>query len=349
MKIVHFISGIDRGGAQRVVATLSTLQSEHHNVEIWLKCTKERSFSVPDSVRLTELSSSGCLSFLSSIRELRNRLSETKPDVLIAHTNRNTASAIIAGLLRGVPVIAVEHSVAEALQSRSLQVLRFILYPFARFVFVLSSDQMGKYPFSRTRIMPNPLPLRSLPDTISRVGRMHSEAVLRILFVGRLEWIKGCDRLLSILARTSVPFFLDIVGSGSLETKLFDQAKQLGIIQKVRFWGWQRDVNRFFRETDILTITSRLEGFGIVTIEAMAYGCIPIAYNVKGGLKDIIRDGIDGYLVSDGNVDEFVKRIEEVYYASDNIESVRKAARQRARQYLSGKIAEQWNRYLRRL
>jgi poly(glycerol-phosphate) alpha-glucosyltransferase len=59
-------------------------------------------------------------------------------------------------------------------------------------------------------------------------------------------------------------------------------------------------------------LTSRYEGFGLVVLESIAHGCPVVAYDVKYGPADIIRDGINGLLVEAGNIDALAAAIIQV-------------------------------------
>lgn len=343
MKIVHFLSALDRGGAQRMVAVLSEEQAKQHTVEIWLKCDKPHAFAVASSVRVRELSETGCLSFVDTVRTLKTMLSREYIDVIVAHTNRNTEPAIIASRLAGVPIVAMEHTVYAGLQSRAWRLLRLLTYPFASAVVVLSADQTEKYPWSRVRVIPNPIEDQFREARASRRGVGDQ---LRVVFVGRLESVKGPDRLLDICRHLSFPYHIDILGSGSQETQLRNLVDRTGMSSKVSFHGWKSDVTAFFDSADAIAITSRKEGFGLVAVEAMARGCLPVAYDVEGGLKDIIADGKDGFLVDDGDAYAFAMRLKQIWDNRDRVDEMRTASKTKSSRFSVVEISRRWDQLL---
>lgn len=127
----------------------------------------------------------------------------------------------------------------------------------------------------------------------------------RILFVGRLEPMKGVDTLLQAFAVTlrrtqgDSAVHLRIVGDGSERQRLERMAIELGIADRVTFVGkvaHDRIVTEY-AQAEIFCGLSRSEAFGNVFIEAQAAGCAVVGTNIQG-IPDIVHDGQTGMLVS---------------------------------------------------
>ncbi len=152
---------------------------------------------------------------------------------------------------------------------------------------------------------------------VNELQSMHVEWVPgRILFVGRLEPMKGVETLLEAFAvmvrRTHHDSFaavtlssskgdaahLRIVGDGSLRSSLERRAQELGIADRVTFAGAvsHDDIAREYASAEIFCGLSRSEALGNVFLEAQAAGCAVVATNV-GGIPDIVKDGETGLLV----------------------------------------------------
>ena len=86
---------------------------------------------------------------------------------------------------------------------------------------------------------------------------------------------------------------LVIVGEGELRGALTAQAEALGIADRVIFTGHRNDVLRFYGVFDVFVLSSKMEGVGGVTLEAMGMDC-PVVATDAGGVPEVVRDGVNG-------------------------------------------------------
>jgi glycosyltransferase involved in cell wall biosynthesis len=93
-----------------------------------------------------------------------------------------------------------------------------------------------------------------------------------------------------------------VVGDGTLRPALEDQARRLGIAERIVFTGWRSDLPRLYTDLDVLVVSSNNEGTPLSAIEAMATSCPVVATRV-GGIPDIITDEVTGRLVRPGEAE----------------------------------------------
>lgn len=135
--------------------------------------------------------------------------------------------------------------------------------------------------------------------------RYEIEDKLIVLFVGTLDPVKGAKYLVEsipiVLSHVPNAIFL-IVGNGPLRKYLEHLGKKLGVLQNLIFVGWvpPSQIPLFYVACNIFVLPSLSEGFGNATIEAMATGK-PVVGTSVGGTLDIIKDGVNGYLVEPKN------------------------------------------------
>lgn len=135
-----------------------------------------------------------------------------------------------------------------------------------------------------------------VPDTMPE--RMPSQKP-KLIYVGRLVPEKGVQRIMEALSRLrgELDFSFEIVGDGPYRQELEGLARRLQLEDKVRFLGWRQDIPLLLAQADFFVhFPVWEEGFGITVIEAMAAGCICVC-TPSGALKEIIRDGENGYIV----------------------------------------------------
>jgi glycosyltransferase involved in cell wall biosynthesis len=123
-------------------------------------------------------------------------------------------------------------------------------------------------------------------------------------WVGRMTGVKDTGAVLEIVrsARThGVDAVLCMVGDGPDRTRLEQLAHDLGIARACYFVGYQEDVAGYYRLFDAFVLPSVNEGTPVSAIEALASGT-PVVANRVGGVPDVVRDGLDGFLVDPGDV-----------------------------------------------
>lgn len=137
-----------------------------------------------------------------------------------------------------------------------------------------------------------------------------------LLWVGRLEKLKGVDILIGALAQLDErDFTLLIVGgderAGELRAELEAQAREAGIAENVRFTGAvaHDELPVYYSAADVCVVPSYYESFGLVAVEAMACGT-PVVASRVGGLVSTVTDGVNGYLIPWRCPEPFAERLE---------------------------------------
>jgi len=134
---------------------------------------------------------------------------------------------------------------------------------------------------------------------------------IKLLFVGRLVKQKCCSDLItacSNLNNRNIKWQLDIVGNGPLMDSLQIMTKQLGIVNKINFHGYQSDVLKYMKDADLLVLPSENEGMSNVLLEAMAIG-LPIICTDVGAAKNMIGKQGEKYLTKPYDIIDLSNKI----------------------------------------
>ncbi|WP_270088414.1 glycosyltransferase family 4 protein [Sphingobacterium sp. SYP-B4668] len=137
----------------------------------------------------------------------------------------------------------------------------------------------------------------------------------RAIAVGRFDYQKGFDELIQIWQKiqNSYPgWCLDIVGEGPLEASYSLMIEKLGLQNAVFLRPPEKDIKKTYLKYSFLVMTSRYEGFGMVLTEAQVCGLPVIAYACKCGPRDIIVDGVNGFLIEDRDGQKMESRIAQL-------------------------------------
>jgi len=137
-----------------------------------------------------------------------------------------------------------------------------------------------------------------------------------LISVGRLSDVKGYPLLMeavALLVSEGRQVRLRLVGDGPDGQQLQERARQLGIAGQVIFEGWktQDELRRLYSGSDLCVLSSFAEGVPVVLMEAMATGVPCVAPRITG-IPELIRDGIEGLLVTPSNVADLASAIREL-------------------------------------
>jgi glycosyltransferase involved in cell wall biosynthesis len=150
-------------------------------------------------------------------------------------------------------------------------------------------------------------------------------------WVGRMTAVKRTSDILEAfrgLLDRNVDAYLMLVGDGPDRKQLERNAHDLGIARRCLFLGYQNNVADYYGAIDVLVLPSANEGTPVSVIEALAAERPAVATRV-GGVPDVIRDGVDGYLVAPGDTEGLAERLTAL--ARDPALRARMGAQGRAR------------------
>lgn len=167
----------------------------------------------------------------------------------------------------------------------------------------------------------------------------------RVISVGRYEYQKGYDRLINAWALISqqVPgWTLHIVGEGSLRSVLAKVIKDLHLENSVFLDGATHDIDKELSRSSVVAFTSNYEGFLMAIVEAESAGLPVVSFDTPCGPKDIIRDGEDGFLVKNGDIEGLGKRLLFLMQNDGLRKEMGKKAFENSKRFTPGVIMPQW-------
>lgn len=221
-------------------------------------------------------------------------------------------------------------------------------------------------PSARAAVIPPGVDLdhfRPLDKAAARAKLGFSAGERQILFVGRIEALKGIDTLIRashlLLLQGFAPFNVNIIGGdveesleqmGSELARLRTLTRELGLSAHIHFLGSrrQRELPAYYAAADVVVMPSYSESFGMVALEAMACGRPVIASRV-GGLAYLVEDGITGFHVQEGNAEEMAVRLEQLLGDEGLRDRMGQAARTEAEKYSWERAAVQIENLFSRL
>lgn len=158
-----------------------------------------------------------------------------------------------------------------------------------------------------TKIIVIPNPLTEMPILMN-----NKETHYRLISAGRIEDVKGFDRLIkafAIISNNCPNWRIDIYGKGSREYFLRELIAHFQLENRIAILPPTNNIYVEYLNSDIYVLSSLHEGFGMVLLEAMSCGIPCIAFDCDYGPREIIEDRVSGLLVEDGNIDKLAQSI----------------------------------------
>lgn len=206
----------------------------------------------------------------------------------------------------------------------------------SRFVVLSNEDRKKWSEPERVEVIHNPL--SHFPETSSECEQK------RVLAAGRYLPVKGFDLLIrawSIVHRDHPDWELSIYGHGNRKAYQ-TMAGELGVGNSVHCRAAVKDIDARYLESSVFVLSSRFEGFGMVLAEAMSCGVPPVSFDCPSGPREIIRDGEDGLLAENGNIEQLAAKIAYLIEHPDVRKAMGAKARIGAERFKIETIMQQW-------
>lgn len=264
-----------------------------------------------------------------SVANLKRAFQDLQPDIIHAHDF--TASILTAFCFPKAKVISHIHNNSPWIQSFNANSIAFLLASLLNDqILTVSNAVEEEYIFSKfihkkIKCIGNPIDLKAIRE---KANAKQASEHFDVLFLGRLTEQKNPPMIVSVFEKLCKLFphiQIGIIGTG-------DQAdyfhEHLDSISQVRFYGFLENPYPIVKNSKILFMPSKWEGYGLVAVEALSLG-LPVVCSGAGGLKNIVNDAC-GLIASKEN--DYINEIEKLLKNQSYYEEKSKNAIQRAEQ-----------------
>jgi N-acetyl-alpha-D-glucosaminyl L-malate synthase BshA len=154
-------------------------------------------------------------------------------------------------------------------------------------------------------VIPNFIELAKIPQKTSCRSAMANTDERIVTHISNFRSVKRIPDVIQVFytIQQHIPAKLMMVGDGPEKEKAELLCAQLGITDKVIFFGNSNEIDQILQHSDLFLLPSETESFGLAALEAMACG-VPVISSNSGGLAEVNSEGFSGYLSAVGNVDE---------------------------------------------
>ncbi len=327
VKVLFFVPSFNGGGAERVMSLLiNEFNRELFEVIVVTLENKVVAYSV-SADKFIELK---VKRVIFSVFSLCAVIKDVKPDFLFSTlTYVNTYIGLLDYIMRFKTVLVARESTIASINNKQRR-LGFLydflmLVAYRRFSLIIcQSESMKKdlidnfhFPNDKLVIINNPV--NNKFDDLPQFQKLE---IPIFVTVAMLRKEKGIDRIIEALALLKYDFKYYIVGDGHERIHLENRVKELQLTEKILFTGFTNMPYQYLNIADVYLHGSYYEGFPNVILEAGVYGLPSLVFESVGGTNEIIRNGLNGLIVSGirSFSDELTNKFWEKY---DKMEIVR--------------------------
>ncbi len=317
IKIIYIIPALDFGGAERIIVDIiKNLNQEKFIVKII--CMKRSGFWGIElknyGISLILLGQKNGTSLTSLIRLIKI-LKQENPDIVHTHLFGADFYGSIAARLAGIKyVVSTEHNLNYS-EGKIKSIIKIFISKLFNNIIVVSGAVkiyiMKNYFVKAEKILIiyNGIDVNKFSQSLNVNNQVKKNKNIIIGSIGRLVKQKGFEYLIKAIDKLSDQNIECLIaGDGESKFLLQEKIKKLGLENKVKLLGWQKDIKSFLNKIDIFVLPSLWEGFGIVILEAGLFK-VPVIASRVDGIVEIIEDKKDGLLVTSANSDELAEKI----------------------------------------
>lgn len=313
MKVLHLLKSNAYSGAENVVITM--IKNMPPEIQAVYVC--------PDGkIRNTLIKKNVCHHLLKnfSIAEIRDAIENIKPDIIHAH---DFTASVLATLIakKETPIISHIHNNPPWIRFFNWRTVCYYMTTFRlNRIFVVSNAVKNEYFFhnlidSKIKVLGNPIDLSDLQKELQLIDPMIQKD-FDLIFIGRLTEQKDPLRFVRLVKRLCdiKKISAIMLGEGELLEDIKNEIKRLHLEEYILLKGFQSRPSQYLRNSYVLCMPSRFEGFGMVAVEAISLG-IPVVAAKVGGLPEIINSSCGKLCVTDQDyIEEILKLLTDQDY-----------------------------------
>ena len=317
MKLLIVVDMIT-GGASNVAQILALHYAKKGEEVVLMFAKKSKVVPKYDLTGVTIIEAEEKFRFLSDIRMIlkyRKLIKKIGPNIIISFLNTVSPAILFSQIMRSVPVIVSERSDPFKNTNKiGRKILRYLSYYRADLITVQFDvfKRFHKAAFKMNKIVTIPnmiLPPKRKKDT------EHIRSRVSFVTFATLSEVKRLGLMIKLFAKIHQrcpDTELNIYGEGPERGYLEDLVSELNLKSAIYLKGYVSDSHKYLAENDIYLMTSVREGFPNSLGEAMATGLPSVSFKCHDGLVELIQHGINGYLVNEGDIDNFCSYSEQL-------------------------------------
>lgn len=327
-KILFVIPTLNGGGSERVFVNIIR-QMDFDKFNVYLLLTNKTGIfvkDIPNKVTIHSLKKTRTRYIFFTLLKNINRI---KPDILFSTTNRmNLMLCFVSYFLTFKSLLIIREPNMPSAQFNNKQLpgyyrwLGMILYRKASTIISQTDDMKQeiadyyKLNLDNIIVILNPIDKKYIDKKVKEAVNPFENKYINIVASGRLRQEKGYEFLLKVFNNVLLNeynYFLHILGDTDTNKEYYQSivnlSKKLNINNRVSFYGFVENPFPYYKYADLIVLSSKWEGLPNVVLESLYLKTPVVVTNCISHFKELIRVGIDGYIVEYGDEEYFAESI----------------------------------------
>lgn len=334
IKLLVLIPTLQCGGSEKYVSMLcNNIDATAFDVTLIVVNNEKQFYHISNTaVEVIDLKTKKVRNALFAIRKIINN---KRPDLIFsAASHINLMMAMFQWSFSGkIKIVAREASlVSSNIKDAKLPGIYKVLAKryYKRLDHIIcQSAAMQKDLVNNFAVAENKTTVVHNPVEAGTVIPVTGNKLYKFITVARLSAEKGIDRIIKALSLVDLPYQYYIIGDGNEKVSLQQIVNASGLNDKIFFTGLKEIPFSGMQDADLFLFGSYYEGFPNAVLEAIACGIPVVTFDMPGGIKEIITDGINGLLVKDDEFKSFASAVEKALSMPFNRKQVSEQALQK--------------------
>lgn len=354
MKILFYIGNLRKGGAERVVATLSNKLVEKNEVIIITTTDEKIEYSLNKSIKLFNLKNfdgnkNPLVKNIIYLKRLKDYIKDIDPDIILGFLPEPSYRLLLLKPFIKTPVIISDRNdpKVEYASLKSRTIMKTLYKKADGFVFQTEEARsyFSKKIQDKSVVIANPVDDRFLKTKY--IGEKSTE----FINVGRLNEQKNQMLLMESfkdVIKKYPNYKLLIYGDGNLKNELNIYIKTNKLNNKVKLCGNVDNIENILKEKKCFILSSKHEGMPNALMEAMAVGMPCISTDCPcGGPRELIKNNINGLLIKNDDKRELVSAMYKIIENDKMSKKIAMSAKKNMNNYSCDKIVSKWFEFMK--
>lgn len=344
-----------KGGGERVASLLMNELSKNNNVLCIIpkNPNKKLAYTLNKNIKIKILYSGNKklkynpLKLIFLLFKTNKIIRKNKIEVIINIGNAGVIFSYFVSRFMDIKIIYAEQSnLNNKIYNNFFQrIFQYFIIKFDKIITLTQKDKINyiqKFNLSENKV---DYIYNFIDDELLHLKNEYDTNSKKIITVGRFDKVKGYDRLIKIakkILEKNIDWEWHIYGDGEEFENIKSLIKKSKIENRLILKGKVDNIYVLYKKYSFYVMTSYYEGLPMVLLEAKANNLPLISFDIETGPSEIIRNGIDGYLIENNDLEQMEERIN---YLIEN-KNIRKAFSDRSKENLKkfekNKIIDQW-------